>query len=64
MNPRDSADPRPEPSPGETDLSCREPEVCPPRPKAGTPIEVPILSEPPVVLKDPPAIYGGASHTW
>ncbi|HVM43857.1 MAG TPA: hypothetical protein VMT77_10120 [Gemmatimonadales bacterium] len=32
--------------------------------RAGTPIAVPLFKEPPVVLTDPPAIFGGASHTW
>jgi hypothetical protein len=32
-----------------------------PRP---APISAPLLGEPPVVLDDPPAIFGGGSHTW
>jgi hypothetical protein len=59
----DSAAPGQEPLPAEDDVAEREPvESTPPRP--GTPIEVSFLKEPPVVLTDPPAIFGGASHTW
>ena len=36
----------------------------PPRSGAVARIAVAILSEPDVVLDDPPAIFGGASHTW
>jgi len=32
-----------------------------PRP---APVSAPLLGEPPVVLDDPPAIFGGGSHTW
>jgi hypothetical protein len=53
-----------EPSSSESDHPAREPDAAAPRAKAGTPVAVPLLSEPVVVLKDPPAIFGGASHTW
>jgi len=32
--------------------------------RRAAPIEAPLLGEPPVVLNDPPAIFGGGSHTW
>jgi hypothetical protein len=41
-----------------------ETEVPPPRSGAVARVSVSILSEPDVVLDDPPAIFGGASHTW
>ena len=64
MNPQDSVHPLPEPSLADAELPQREPEAPPPRSKAVTPITVKILSEPDVVLDDPPAIFGGGSHTW
>lgn len=64
MNPRDSADPQPASPTDGQDIPRVEPDAPAPRSKAGTPIEVPILSEPTVVLTDPPALLGGASHTW
>ena len=62
MNPL--GDDRPEPPPEGADLPQREPEAPPPKSTAGTPITVKILTEPDVVLDDPPAIFGGGSHTW
>ncbi len=59
----DSAAPEPEPTSGEDDLAGRAPAASP-APRPGTPIDVSFLKEPPVVLTDPPAIFGGASHTW
>ena len=35
-----------------------------PPPRGAAPVEAPLLGEPPVVLDDPPALFGGGSHTW
>ena len=35
-----------------------------PRARGAAPIDAPLLGEPPVVLDDPPALFGGGSHTW
>jgi hypothetical protein len=64
MDPRDSAAARPEPSPSGADLPERLTDPPPPKSKAVTQIPTTVLSEPVVVLDDPPAIFGGASHTW
>lgn len=39
------------------------PPAAPPA-RGPAPIPAPLLGEPPVVLDDPPAIFGGGSHTW
>jgi hypothetical protein len=63
MNPHENSEPL-EPSSDDSDFPAREPDADAPKSRAGTPVAVPLLSEPVVVLKDPPAIFGGASHTW
>jgi len=63
MHLMDSAAPEPAPSPGKDGAEERGPAASAPA-RAETPIEVTFLKQPPVVLTDPPAIFGGASHTW
>ena len=63
MSTSDPDDPSPDGSAGADDS--REEAERPPEPRrAGTPFPVTLFAEPPVVLTDPPAILGGASHTW
>ena len=61
MNSNDTAD-----RPSETNRDGHLPADVPPPParKPAAPIPAPLLGEPQVVLKDPPAIFGGGSHTW
>lgn len=62
MNASDFPDPLPEPSPDDADFTAPEPDAVAPRSRAVTRIGMTILSEPTVVLTDPPAMLGG--HTW
>jgi hypothetical protein len=41
-----------------------EPAPSAPPARGRAPIPAPLLGEPPVVLDDPPPIFGGGSHTW
>jgi len=63
MNPHEPAEARIELLPDDTDPAAPS-DADAPRSRAATAVAVPLLSEPAVVLKDPPAIFGGASHTW
>jgi len=64
MNPHEPAEAQIELLPDDSDPAVPPPDADAPRSRAGTPVAVPLLSEPVVVLTDPPAIFGGASHTW
>jgi hypothetical protein len=64
MDDRDPIDSQPEPIPHDADIVAPEAGARSVRSGAVARISVAILSEPDVVLDDPPAIFGGASHTW
>ena len=64
METPEPADLQDEPTPSDGDLAADETDLRPPRSGAVTRFAVNILKEPDVVLTDPPAILGGASHTW
>ena len=64
MNSPESVDPQPEPILDEADSAAAESGARPHKSGAIARVAVAILGEPDVVLDDPPAIFGGASHTW
>jgi hypothetical protein len=60
----DFVDSQPEPSPDDSGFLSPESDARPARSNVVTRFAETLLTEPDVILTDPPAIFGGASHTW